>query len=487
MRRIKLAVFIAAGLIVASLVFVAYSETQTKVQRHVIYYVDPMHPSYKSDKPGIAPDCGMQLVPVYEGDAGSDPSAKIVHAPAQPVAIDGHAQQLAGIRVAEVQKGGTARMAHVVGRVTPEDIRTYIVNPGVDGFVRETFSDSVGNFVKKDQKIASFYSPDFLSAASGFLAATERVPGTVGKDGAKFTPNWGGTIAKEGVRSIQGYTDHLRNLGMSDGQIKHIADTRELPDSIEVVSPSDGIILARYITPGMHFDHNMEFYKIADLSQVWVEAEVNEADALSLRPGSMAQVTLQGGGRKFNARVTDSLPQSEPGGDTVKVRLELENHSFALRPDMIVGVDLPLGAMNAVTVPMDALVYSGDRTRVYVERGQGKFEAREVQTGSRVGDQVEVLRGITPGDRIVVAGTFLVDSENRLKNPAAAASTATMAASAVAPSMNATPKDAPMAEPAPAAATMTDPASSSMPEKSAEMNGHDHMGSMKTSHDQHPM
>jgi len=365
-----------------------------------------------------------------------------------------------------------------VGRVTPEDIRTYVVNPGVDGFVRETFSDSVGNFVKKDQKIASFYSPDFLSAASGFLAATERVPGTIGKDGARFTPNWGGTIAKEGVRSIQGYTDHLRNLGMSDGQIKHIAETRELPDSIEVVSPSDGIILARYITPGMHFDHNMEFYKIADLSQIWVEAEVNETDALSLRPGSMAQVTLQGGGRKFNARVTDSLPQSEPGGDTVKVRLELENHSFALRPDMIVDVDLPLGAMTAVTVPMDALVYSGDRTRVYVERGQGKFEAREVQTGSRVGDQVEILHGITSGDRIVVAGTFLVDSENRMKNPASApaAMPAPMSASMRAPA-------AASASPDPAAST---PAPVMAPDKSAEM--HDHMDSMKTSHEQqHPM
>lgn len=473
MRRTRLAVFIAAGLIVASLVFgrfFAYSQTQAKAQRHVIYYVDPMHPSYKSDKPGIAPDCGMPLVPVYEGDAGSDPSAKVEHAPAQPVAIDGHAQQLAGIRVAEVKKGGTARMAHVVGRVTPEDIRTYIVNPGVDGFIRETYNDSVGNFVKKDQKIASYYSPDVLSAASGFLAATERVPGTVGKDGAKFTPNWGGTIAKEGVRSINGYTDHLRNFGMSDEQIKHIAETRELPDSIEVVSPSDGIILDRYVTAGMHFDHDMQFYKIADLSQVWVEAEVDEADALSLRPGSMAQVTLQGGGRKFDARVTDSLPQSEPGGDTVKVRLELENHSFALRPDMIVGVDLPLGAMNAVTVPMDALVYSGDRTRVYVERGQGKFEAREVQTGSRVGDQVEVLGGVKPGDRIVVAGTFLVESENRLKNPASAS--APMSASMPAPAAATAPDSMPMTMPA--------------PDKSAEM--HDHMNSMKMSHDQqHPM
>jgi len=479
MRRFRLAIFIAAGFIAASLAvshYFASSETQAKSTRRVLYYMDPMHPSYRSDKPGIAPDCGMKLVAVYDGDA----NAAAAPLPAQPVAIDGHAQQIAGIQVAVVHKGGTARTAHVVGRVAPEDVRTYSINSGVDGFIRETYNDSVGNFVKKDQKIASYYSPDFLSAASGFLAATERVPGTVGtgRDGAKFSPNFGGTIAKEGMRSINGYTDHLRNLGMSDAQIQHIAESRELPDSIEVLSPADGFILSRNITAGMHFDHVMEFYKIADLSKVWVEAEVNEADAQSLRPGSMAQVTVQGSGRKFSGRVTDSLPQSEAGGDTVKVRLELDNPSYALRPDMIVAVDLPLGTTNAVTVPMDALVYTGDRMRVYVERGQGKFEARDVQTGSRLGDQVEILHGIMPGDRVVVAGTFLVDSENRLKNPASAP--ASISALAASPSAN-----APVA--APAHAPEAAPAAAPAPEKSAQMENHDRVGSMKMSHDQHPM
>ena len=480
MRRFRLAIFIAAGFIAASLAvghYFAFSETQAKNTHRVLYYVDPMHPSYRSDKPGIAPDCGMKLVPVYEGDA----NAAAVPAPAQPVSIDGHAQQIAGIQVAEVKQGGTARIAHVVGRVAPEDIRTYSVNSGVDGFIRETDNDSVGTFVKKDQKLAEFYSPDFLSTASGFLASTERVPGaTVGKDGAKFTPNWGGTIAKDGGRSISGYTDRLRNLGMSDAQIEHIAESRELPDSVEIVSPVDGFILTRNISAGMHFDHMIPFYKIADLSKVWVEAEVNEADAQSLRPGSMAQVTVQGSGRKFSGRVTDSLPQSEAGGDTVKVRLELDNPSFALRPDMIVAVDLPLGGTKAVTVPMDALVYSGDRTRVYIEHG-GKFEARDVQTGSRLGDQVEILGGLVPGDHVVVAGTFLVDSENRLKNPAQAP--AAMSASTAAPSSPKSPAAMPM--PMHGAA----PAATPMPDKSAEMENHDHMGSMnmKMSHDQHPM
>jgi multidrug efflux pump subunit AcrA (membrane-fusion protein) len=212
-----------------------------------------------------------------------------------------------------------------------------------------------------------------------------------------------------------------------------------------------------------------------------VEAEVNEADAQSLRPGAAAQLTVQGSGRKFSGRVTDSLPQSEAGGDTVKVRLEFDNPSFALRPDMIVAVDLPLGGTKAVTLPMDALVYTGDRTRVYIERG-GKFEARDVQTGSRLGDQVEILGGLVPGDHVVVAGTFLVDSENRLKNPGqelASISAASMAAAPSAKASAASPMSVHDAAPAAVAA----------PDKSAEMENHDRMGSMNTkmSHDQHPM
>ena len=225
----------------------------------------------------------MQLVPVYENEPGNSvPKPQATQLSTGMVTIDGDAQRLSGIQVADVQRGGSTRAAHAVGRVAPEDVRIYSINSGVDGFIRETFNDSVGNFVKKDQKLASYYSPDFLSAASGFLAATERVPGTIGKDGARFSTEFPGTIAKESVRSLRGYSDHLRNLGMSDEQIKRIADTRELPDSIDVVAPADGFILSRNVSPGMHFDHQMDFYRIADLSSVWVVAEIYEDDAQSL-------------------------------------------------------------------------------------------------------------------------------------------------------------------------------------------------------------
>jgi Cu(I)/Ag(I) efflux system membrane fusion protein len=310
--------------------------------------------------------------------------------------------------------------------VLPEETRVYRINTDVDGFIQETFNDSVGARVKKDQKLATYYSPDFLAVASGFLAANERVPGAVGKDGNRTVP-FPGAVSKQGVSSIQGYRDRLRNLGMSDAQIKRIADTQQLPENIDVVAPADGFILAKNITAGQHFDRDMEFYRIADLGRMWVVAEVDEQEAATMRPGGLAKITLRGEGRQFPARITDSLPQSEVGGGTVKLRLEVENPGLKLRPEMLVDVELPVHLPPAITVPLDALVDSGARTRVYVERSEGVFEPREVETGWRYGEQVEIRKGVQPGERVVVAATFLVDSESRLKSsePVSAPSRAT--------------------------------------------------------------
>jgi len=395
-----------------------HSDTGTKSGRHVLYYVDPMHPAYKSDKPGIAPDCGMQLEPVYAEDLGNAPPfSSLTELPLGAVSIDGATQRLLGIRLADVERSSGTRTIRAVGRVVPEDTGVYRINSGVDGFIRETYHDSVGTLVKKDQKLASYYSPDFLAVASGFLAASEHVPGSVGTDGSRTLP-FPGALSKQGVSSLQGYTDRLRNLGMSDVQIKRMAENHQLPGSIDVVAPADGFILARNITPGQHFERDMEFYRIADLGRVWVVAEVYAQEAPYLHPGGQARVTLSDEGRRLPARITDSLPQSEAGGGSVKLRLEVNNPKFILRPDMLVDVELPLHLPPGVTVPVDALVDSGVRTRVYVEHGEGVFEPRDVETGWRYGEQVEIRKGVQPGERVVVAATFLVDSESRLKSSA---------------------------------------------------------------------
>ena len=393
----------------------AHSRADRQVGRPALYYVDPMHPSYKSDKPGVAPDCGMKLEPVFAEDVKSALSTSpATELPRGAVGIDAATQRLLGIRLAVVEKSAPTQIIRAVGRVTPEDTRVYRINPGVDGFIRDTFNDSVGTFVKKDQKLASYYSPEFLAVASGFLAATERVPGAAGKDGNRTVP-FPGAVSKQGSSSVQGYTDRLRNLGMSDFQIAQVAESGQLPQSIDVVSPADGFIFVRNVTPGQHFEHMMEFYRIVDLSRVWVLAEVSEDEVPNLRPGVPAQVILRDEGRALPARISDSLPQSESGGGTVKLRLEVDNPKFVLRPDQLVDIEVPFHLRPAVTVPLDALVDSGSGARVYVEHGEGVFEPREVETGRRFGERVEIRQGVQPGERVVAAATFLVDSERRLK------------------------------------------------------------------------
>ena len=388
--------------------------------RRVLYYVDPMHPAYTSDKPGIAPDCGMPLEPVYAEDSGNAPPfSPLAQLLPGAVSIEGATQRLVGIQVATVERSGGTRIIREVGRVVPEDTRVYRINAGMEGFIRETYNDSIGVLVKKDQKLATYYGPDSLAVASGFLAATAGVPGAAGKDGARTVP-FPGAVSKQGVSSIQGYTDRLRNLGMSEVQIKQMADTRQLPESIDVVAPADGFIVARNITPGQHFDRSTEFYRIADVSRVWILADVSGSDAQYFRPGALARVILPGQGKSFSARVSPVLPQVDPATWTLKLRLEADNPGFALRPDMFVDVELPAAMPPGLTVPQDAVIDSGREQRVFVERANGVFEPRPVQTGWRLGDRVEIVHGLAEGERVVTAGTFLVDSESRLKSAAQA-------------------------------------------------------------------
>ena len=373
--------------------------------RKVLYYVDPMHPAYRSDKPGTAPDCGMALVPVYAGDAGkslvnSDDSTQ------GTVQIDPAAQQLYGIRLSSVERNTGKGTIRVFGRVAADETRIYRVNIGTDGFVKETHNDAVGNRVSKDEHLAVVYSPEFLSVAGGYLSANERSgPGTA-KDNAAAT---------QGAASVQARGDRLRNLGMSDSQIAEMSTTRKIPEDVYIVSPADGFILSRNISPGLRIERHTDLYTIADLSHVWVLAEVFGKDAQSIRPGASARITLSDTGETFQARVSNVLPEVDPVTRTLKLRLEADNAGFKLRPDMFVNVELPVSVPAGLTVPTDAVVDSGLSKRVFVEKSAGHFEARLVQTGWRLNDRVQIVQGLREGEMVVSAGTFLVDSESRIE------------------------------------------------------------------------
>jgi RND family efflux transporter MFP subunit len=219
--------------------------------------------------------------------------------------------------------------------------------------------------------------------------------------------------------NIQNYKNSLENLGMGKLQIEDIARNRQLTENILITAPANGFVLKRNVSSGQRFEKGTEFYQIADLSHIWILADMFENDAQYFRPGVQARVTLPYQKKTFYAKVSNVLPQFDAGSRTLKLRLEAENPGFLLRPDMFVDVELPVAFPAAITVPVDAVLYSGLKKTVYIDAGKGFFEPRDVETGWRFGDRVEIVKGLMPGERIVVSGNFLIDSESRMKAAAA--------------------------------------------------------------------
>ena len=373
-----------------------------------LYYVDSMHPAYRSDMPGKAPDCGMDLTPVYPEDLGksldttASSSSKILH-------IDTATQQRYGIKLAKVQAASGRDTLRLFGKVAADETRVYRINFGTDGYVKETHGDAVGDRVKKDQHLATVYSPEFLSVVGGYLSANERSPTgamSTAKDNVAPTQNAAGAQAR---------ADRLRNLGMSDSQISELSTTRKIPEDVYVVSPTDGFIIARNISPGLRFERHTDLYTVADLERIWILTQVSGKEAQELHPGAMAKVTLPDTGETFKARVSDVLPEVDVISHTLTLRLEAENPGFRLRPNMYVNVELPVSRSSSVAVPSEAILDAGLSKRVFVETSEGYFEAREVETGWRLGDRVQIIHGLREGETVASAGTFLIDSESKIQ------------------------------------------------------------------------
>jgi RND family efflux transporter MFP subunit len=380
--------------------------------RKVLYYVDPMHPAYKSDKPGIAPDCGMQLEPVYADGGPAGEGASGASLPPGTVSMGPDKQQLLGVRTAVVERSPSRQAIRLFGRVTTDETRVYSVNAATDGSVREISPVTTGSRVKKGQWLGSIFSADSRQALQAYITALDvedRSPAQRKEEGIVVAA---GTTAS---RSAQFTVERLMGVGMSAVQIDEIRRTRDIPLLIKLYSPADGFVVARNISLGQKFEKGAEWYRIANLDKVWIVANVFDNEAPYLKPGMSAQILLANHKKSIPAKVSDILPPFDPASRSLKVRLEAENPGYLLRPDMFVDVEFSVELPAAVTIPTDALVDSGLRRTVFVERGNGLFEPRLVETGWRFGEKVEVTRGLEAGDRIVVSGTFLVDSESRMK------------------------------------------------------------------------
>lgn len=396
-------VFIAGALAVGFAFGHHHQQPAANKAHAVLYYIDPMHPAYHSDKPGKAPDCGMDLVPVYADGVGK--SLAGVDDATDSLRIDPATQKIYGIQLASVQNDSGTRIIRAFGKVSADETRVYKVTVGADGYVKSTQNDAVGNFVKKDQHLAVIYSPDFLAVEGGYLSANERTPSSAAKDPA----------AAQNSASAQARADRLRNLGMSDAQIEEMTANRKIPEDVYIVSPTDGFVLSRSVSPGLRFEREKELYTVGDLSQVWILAQVFGRDAQKFRPGAAAKVTFPDTGESFQARVSDVLPEVDPATRAMKVRLIANNPGYKLRPDMFVNVEMPVSVPPGLSVPADAIVDSGMAKQVFVQTSPGHFEKREVEIGWRLDDRVQIVKGLREGEIVVSAGTFLVDSESRLQ------------------------------------------------------------------------
>jgi Cu(I)/Ag(I) efflux system membrane fusion protein len=374
--------------------------------RKILYYHDPMHPAYRSDKPGVAPDCGMQLEPVYADGAPSAPENKEFFYPGT-VQLSLEKQQQIGVKIAEVETAATTLPIRVLGRVVADEMRVFRVVAPTDGLIQELKQVTTGSLVKKGETLAVFSNVEFLAAERAFLFAL------ISAD--KYQTSGQETTAQieQSKVNVQQTRLTLRKLGMSEPQIEEIAKTRQATENIRVTAPATGFVVVRNIADGLKFDRGMEFFRIADLGHVWVVADVFENDARFLHSLAGASVRYQD--KLIAARLSGTLPQFDPVSRVMRVRLEVDNANFTLRPDMFVDVDFQVTVPAAITVPVEAVLDSGLHKTVFVDRGNGFFEPRAIQTGARLGNRLVAKGGLMPGERVVVSGTFLIDSESRLK------------------------------------------------------------------------
>jgi RND family efflux transporter MFP subunit len=318
-------------------------------------------------------------------------------------------QQLIGVRVETVEKNAIAHTVRLLGRVAPDENRTFRITASSELWVRKVYPPTTGAVVKKDEPLIAFYTTNFFSAAASYMYALNTLDRT--RQSKTDTPAQMGSIDNQVRQAVEA----LQNLGVSDVQIRRMARTRKIEELVDVVSPAAGFILSRNATLNQWVPSGTELYAVADLSRVWVLADIFEREAGYFSPEVAATVILPYQRKTFTAQVSKVLPIFDPSTRTLKVRLEAENPDFVLRPDMFVDVELPVSLPAAVFVSADAVLDSGLRKTVFVDRGDGYFEPREVETGLRMGNRVEIVRGLEAGERIVTSGTFLIDSESKLQ------------------------------------------------------------------------
>jgi RND family efflux transporter MFP subunit len=285
---------------------------------------------------------------------------------------------------------------------------TFRVSAGTDGWVRRVFSDQTGTYVKKGQELAAFYSKEVSAPQQAYVFALESYERL--KKAASAVEDQLALATQQ----LAIARDNLQFMGMGEAQIEELGRSHREIFDVNLTAPDDGQILERNVAVGQRFMKGEVLYRIANLSRVWVLADVYASDAALMGHIRRAKVTIEGLA-PMDARVGQAPLQMD--GGTGKLRLEVKNEGRRLVPGMIVNVAFSVAAGSAMTLSVDAVLDSGAKKRVFVAMGEGRYELREVETGWRDGDRVAITSGLKEGEKVVTTGAFLLDSESRLKNP----------------------------------------------------------------------
>ena len=353
-------------------------------------YVCPMHPQIVKDEPGTCPICGMDLVQkLMDLDAGKHPT----------VALSGAVVQSMGVRTAKVERGTLWKHVRTLGRVEYDETRLAHVHPRAEGWIEDLSLRAEGEPVEKGQELAQLYAPEILSAQVDFLLALQ--PRQRGVAGVKV----------DKARNL------LRLLDVPDEIIREIGSTGETRIRVPVLAPIDGIVTQMMARDGMYVVKGTEMFTIADLSQVWVMVDVFEHQIAWLEPGLTAEIGVPAHpGKKWEGVVDYLYPELDPKTRTLRVRLVFPNPDLLLKPNMFADVVIYGGPReDAVKIPSEALIVTGERESVVRALGDGRFQPVDVVTGMQQGGEAEILSGLNEGDEIVVSGQFLIDSESSLQ------------------------------------------------------------------------
>ncbi len=368
-------------------------------ERKIKYWVAPMDPTFIRDEPGKSP-MGMDLVPVYEDEAVTG----------SIISIDPVTSQNMGVRLTPVVRKNLSRTVRTVGLVGYEEPRQFSVNSKVDGWVERLYVNETGQFVKKGSALLDIYSPALVSAQEEFLLARNNSQSLVK---SPFP-----SISEGAQRLLESSRRRLKLWEISDRQIARLEKSGEVAKTLTLYATYDGIVNMKMVREGQYIKKGMELLMLSDISKVWVYADIYEYEMPWVKVGQKADILLPYVGTDpIKSEVSFIYPFVEPKTRTIKARFDIENPDFTLKPEMYVNVRLETEPVeNALTVPVEAVLYSGERQTVFVALGEGKFEPRLVKTGVQSEEgEIEIVQGLLEGEQVVVSAQFMLDSESKLR------------------------------------------------------------------------